>query len=263
MPKTMKKDRRVDVSGDVDERGRLVNKDVPEDARRSAKKGKKRKDDRKARVTELVVEEAGVKKRKKKRVQEEEELPVKKKKGTRSTAEKRKSKEDKPATTKALAKMERRKEKLLADMEYLPAVQGAGAGDEFDTQYRGMFENLQTITELFEEKMMKDPSSRDVYALSTLYSQMREVIADIRSAKDVTQQIAELESKAYGAFLQLVGQSYVDLFFKLQKDIRTYVKDKDAQQQLIASLQGLCKDQGDKVQQGYSTMLERVRTVLL
>lgn len=253
MPKA-KRSSSVDVSGDgIDERGRLVNKDIPEDARRSAKKGKKRKDTRKERVAELIVKEEEGTKRKKRRKKVEEEEPVKKKRSKLPKA-------DKPATDKALAKLERRREKAMALIEYIPAD---NSGDEFDEQYRGMFDNLKTICALFEEKMMDSPNSRDVYALSTLYSQMREVIADIRSAKDVTQQIAELESKAYGSFLTLVGQTYVDLFFKLQKDIRMYVKDVDAQGQLIDSLQGAVKDQGDKVQVGYSAMLDRVRTVLM
>lgn len=272
MPKLKTKskgDRRIDVSGhDVDERGRLKNKDIPDDARRGTgtKKGKKRTDDRKAKLATLAEDEPK-KKRKKKRAAEEEELPKKKKKqtGTLSTEEKRikkKAKADRePATSKQLAKMERRRAKMERELEKLP--EPSESGDEFDHQYRGMFDNLRTITALFEEKMLDNPSGRDVYALSTLYSQMREVIADIRSSKDVTSQIHELESKAYSSFLTMVGQTYIDTFFKMQKDIRMYVKDTDAQSQLIASLQGVCKDQADKIQLGYSAMLDRVRTVLM
>lgn len=272
MPKLKTKskgDRRIDVSGhDVDERGRLKNKDVPDDARRgTGVKKKKRTDDRKAKLAVLSEEEP--KKKRKKRADEEEELPKKKKKklkqATLTTDEKRAKKKDKlerePATSKQLAKMERRKQKMLRDLDELP--EQSDHGDEFDHQYRGMFDNLRTITALFEEKMLTNPSGRDVYALSTLYSQMREVIADIRSTKDVTSQIHELESKAYSSFLTMVGQTYIDTFFKMQKDIRMYVKDPDAQSQLIASLQGVCKDQADKIQIGYGAMLDRVRTVLM
>lgn len=268
MPKLKTKtkgDRRIDVSGhDVDERGRLKNKDIPDDARRSAgtKKGKKRTDDRKAKLATLAENEP--KKKRKKRVSEEEVPKKKKKSGTLTTEEKRTKKtkaEREPATSKQLAKMERRRAKMERELEKLPDP--AEHGDEFDHQYRGMFDNLRTITALFEEKMLDNPSGRDVYALSTLYSQMREVIADIRSSKDVTSQIHELESKAYSAFLTMVGQTYIDTFFKMQKDIRMYVKDTDAQSQLIASLQGVCKDQADKIQIGYGAMLDRVRTVLM
>lgn len=245
----MAKDKTVRV-GDVDERGRLVRDDVPDDARRSARKGKKRKDTRKEQLASLSDEPQP--KKKKKKVLEFEEVPEKKRK--------KKAKLDNPATDKAIAKLERRREKFENDLEYLPAVSG---GDEFDNQYRSMFDNLQHITSLFEDKMMDNPTGRDVYALSTLYSQMREVIADIRSSKDVSQQIVELESKAYSAFIQLVGQSYVDLYFKMQKEIRASVKNLDEQEQLLTVLKGVCKDQGDTVQEGYRSMLERVRTVLV
>ena len=71
-------DRRIDVSGsDIDERGRLINKDIPEDARRNAKKGKKRKDERKAKLEKLAVDEKEVKKKRRKKRDVEEE-PIKK-----------------------------------------------------------------------------------------------------------------------------------------------------------------------------------------
>lgn len=252
MPKA--KDRRIDVSGaDVDERGKLINRDIPDDARRAAKKGKKRTDERKAKVELLLVSEEEGKKRKKRKKVDDEEVVVPKKK------KKRLREIDKEASTKQLAKLARRKEKTMAVIEMMPD----SGGDEFDAQYRSMFQNLQHIGQLFEEKMMDNPTGRDVYALSTLYSQMREVIADIRSAKDVNQQIMELEAKAYGAFMKLIGQTYVDLFFKLQKDIRTHVKNVDEQSQLLDTLQGAIKDQGDKAQIGYQAMLDRVRTVLM
>ena len=254
MPKT-RNGSRIDVSEPIDERGRVINRDIPDDARRSGVKKKKRVDQRKVKAEIVIDDDPPKKKRRKKDV--EDELPVKKKK--------KKSKQlaliDGPASGKQLGRLERRKEKLERDLLFLPADNGSN--DEFDRQYRAMFDKLREITEIFEENMLSGtPNGRDVYALSTLYSQMREVIADMRSAKDVSAQIAELESKAYGAFLKSIGQSYVDSFFKLSKDIRTFVKDKEAQAQLISSLEGIIKDESDKAMVNYQLMLERVRTVL-
>jgi hypothetical protein len=234
-----KRDQSFDVSGsDVDERGRLVNKDVPDEARRGAKKSKKSSNKRSEKLATLAEEEDAPKKRKRKRSVEAEV---------------------KPATSKALAKMEKRKRIVEGELIDLRVAKG----DQYDAQYSSMFDNLRNITRTFELRMRDEPSSRDVYALSTLYSQMREVIADIRSGKDVEEQIHNLESMAYASFLKLVGQTYVDLFFKLQKEIRSTVKDPDVQAQLMHTLQGVCKDQGDKVQAGYTAMLDRVRTVLM
>lgn len=261
MPKT-RSSTRIDVSGDVDERGRVINKDIPDDARRSGVKKKKRVDQRKVKA-EIVIDDSPPAKKRKKRKVVEEELPVKKKKKkTRSTqlALIDDKSNAKPASEKLMGKLQRRKEKTEQAMMYLPAE---GGNDEFDRQYRAMFIKLQQIIEIFEDSMLSGtPNKGDVYALSTMYSQMREVIADMRSAKDVSAQIAELESKAYGAFLTSVGQNFVAVYYKLSKDIRTFVKDKEARHQLLGELDSIIKDESDKITGNYQLMLERVRTVL-
>lgn len=254
---------RIDVSGDIDDRGRVINKEIPDDARRSGLKKKKRVDPRKAKA-EIVIDDSPPAKKRKKRKVVEEEFPVKKKKKTRSTQlaliDAEPKGHSKPASEKLMGKLQRRKEKTEAAMVYMPAE---GGNDEFDRQYRSMFARLQQIIEIFEESMLSGtPNKGDVYALSTMYSQMREVIADMRSAKDVSAQIAELEAKAYGAFLQSVGQNFVAVYYKLSKDIRTFVKDKEARHQLLAELDGIIKDESDKITGNYQLMLERVRTVL-
>ncbi len=253
MAKKKSKDTVIDVSGSVriDSRGKVRNPDEDQEHKRSGIKKKRKKDDRKERLNKVAESFDDAPKKKRKRVDADAEVPKKKKD---------KSKLNLPATSAQLAKLERRREKATRD---LAVVLEAEPGDEFDRQYREMFANLQHIISMFEERMLQGPTGRDVYALSTLYSQMREVIADIRASKDVSQQIAELESQAYSGFLRSIGQSYVDIYFHLQKDIRQYVKDVDAQEQLLASLKGVCKDQGDIAQASYQTMLEKVRTVLM
>lgn len=255
---------RIDVSGDIDDRGRVINKEIPDDARRSGLKKKKRVDPRKAKA-EIVIDDSPPAKKRKKRKVVEEEFPVaKKKKKTRSTQlaliEADPKGHSKPASEKLMGKLQRRKEKTEAAMVYMPAE---GGNDEFDRQYRAMFIKLQQIIEIFEDSMLSGtPNKGDVYALSTMYSQMREVIADMRSAKDVSAQIAELESKAYGAFLTSVGQNFVAVYYKLSKDIRTFVKDKEARHQLLGELDSIIKDESDKITGNYQLMLDRVRTVL-
>lgn len=256
MPKT-RSSSRIDVSGDIDERGKVINRDIPDDARRSGVKKKKRVDQRKAKA-EIVIDDSPPAKKRKKRKVVEEELPVKKKK--KKTKSTQLALIDGPATSKQMSKLARRKEKTEQALMFLPAE---GGNDEFDRQYRAMFDKLQQIIEIFEENMLSGtPNGRDVYALSTLYSQMREVIADMRSAKDVSAQIAELESKAYGAFLTSVGQNFVAVYYKLSKDIRTFVKDKEARHQLLGELDSIIKDESDKITGNYQLMLDRVRTVL-
>lgn len=243
----------IDVSGvDVDSRGKVRNPDKDEDGRKSTGLKARKKNTKKDQLEKVAASLDEPKKKKRRKVVEEVEAPVKKKK---------RSKELVPASNKQLAKLERRRERAMGDLQLIQA--SPDTSDEFDRQYRDMFEKLQHIIGKFEDNMMENPTGRDVYALSTLYSQMREVIADIRASKDVTQQIVELESRAYSGFLRSIGQSYVDIYFKLQKDIRMFVKDIDAQEQLLTSLKGVCKDQADNAQASYGQMLDQVRTVLM
>lgn len=237
--------RKKDV--EADEYGRVKD---PDDKRErtgtGTKKKKKRATDDKAEKLKALAEEP--KKKRKKRTVEE------------PTSVKRVKKIDQPATSKQMARIEKKRarvEQELQTLEVMPVM------DEFDLQYRHMFNRLRTITEAFEIQMEDNPSGRDVYALSTLYSQMREVIADMRSTKDVESQMAELESRAYEGFLRAVGQGYVTLLFTVTRDIRKNVKDRDVQEQLIATLNGSAKDQSDTVMTSYRQMIDNVRTVLM
>ncbi len=236
---------------DVDERGRVSD---PEDNReRTGSKTKKRKRDTKSeKLKELASADEDAPKKKRRRKTVEEEPAAVKKKRTRKI--------DTPASSKQLARIEKKKAVLEKELQWIPS---ASSDDEFDRQYRRMFERLQSITETFEVQMEEKPTGRDVYALSTLYSQMREVIADMRSSKDVESQIRELEARAYEGFLKAIGQAFVDLLFTMSRDIRKNVREKDVQDTLINTLNGVAKDRTDEIMASYHKMVDNVRTVLM
>lgn len=64
-------------------------------------------------------------------------------------------------------------------------------------EYFIMFRKLQKIARRFEEKSILG-SSKDVYALMKVYDQMREIIADLKALKDVS----ELADRMQGDILQ-------------------------------------------------------------
>ncbi len=239
---------------DVDERGRIRD---PDDKRERTSSGvkKRKRSDKSERLQEIAAADDTPKRKRRRREDESiviDGSAVKKKK-------KRVAKLDEPASSKQLARVGKRKERVEKAMQELILVE---PGDEFDRQYRKMFESLQTIIDKFEHRMEDNPSGRDVYALSTLYSQMREVIADIRSTKDIESQMAELEGRAYGAFAKQVGQALVTILFTARRDIQAQVKDIDIQQQMILNLEGSIKDRSDEIMAGYHAMIENVRTIL-
>jgi hypothetical protein len=253
----------VDVSGfGTDERGRLVNTDIPDEERRRSGKGKKKKSDKvtsKKEKLKRLAEEADDTPKKKKRKSTDDELPVKKKKS--------KSKElkpiDAPAPKKSLKKLDKKARKVAEEMAELEVFTAQAGDAEFDNQYNNMFRSLQGIIDTFEVRMRDNPSSRDVYALSTLYSQIREVMSDIRSSQDVAAQIASLEETAYRGFMKAIGQTYVNIYFQAMKSVRTHLKDDpDLVNAIDAELGGILKDQSAITQEAYGSMVDRVREVL-
>lgn len=251
--RTQQGDGAIDVSGhSVNDKGKLVNNDIPEDERRSARLKKSKKTSKADKLRKLKDEDSPPSKRR--RSSEEEDTSKKKKK--------KKKKIDSPPSDKALAKLNKRKskfEKDLKDVELLPAPTNS---TEFDDQYTKMFRALQGICEDFEDRMKDKPSSRDVYALSTLYSQMREVISDIRASADMSSQIHELEATAYTAFMRSVGQSYITILFNVNRILRTRIDDPDIVHDINVDFESMIKDVTLDVQESYESMLQRVREVL-
>lgn len=246
-----RRDTVYDVSGsdiDIDDRGRVKkDNDADEASRRSSVKKKKRKTER------PTFEEVGentykkgktVEKKRKKRVIEGESKQL-------------------AVIPKAEAKKKTAKKKAKAIEAIEEYTLIPESGDEFDTQYRAMFEKAVYLAQMLEQQMEDRVNSRDVYALNTLYSQIRELIADMRATRDISQQIAELEQYAYGPFVKQIGQIIIDMYFGMQTNIANMVKNKDIREELLKKLGNAAADQGSRVQEEYGKMLEQARKVLM
>jgi nucleotide-binding universal stress UspA family protein len=242
----------IDVSGiEIDERGRVKkDKDADESERRGA----------------------GVRKKKKREPKKPqfEEVDEKYERGKDPKAGKKKKKLVIEGECKAVAtipkaeadkKIAKKKAKAIAAIEEYANI--PESGDEFDNQYRAMFENAVDLAQRLEQQMAERVNSRDVYALNTLYSQIRELIADMRSTRDVTQIVSELQRRACDPFVKLMGQVIIDMFFAMQSNISALVKNNDIREELIKKLQNLAADQGARVQDEYGKMLDQVRNVLM
>lgn len=247
-----------DVSGrkdiEIDERGRVKkDRDADEAGRRTGLKKKKK------RVTARVLIDE-VPDTKFKSGMDAKDGKVKKKRKTRLLIE-GESKQVAIITPKlAKEKTAKKKAKAMAAIEEFALL--PDHGDEFDRQYRDMFENAVDLASRLELQMAEKVNGRDIYALNTLYSQIRELIADMRATRDIGQQIAELEQMAFNPFLKQIGQIILDLFFAMQSNISATVKDKDAREDLLAKLRDSSADAGLRAQAEHAQMLDKVRKVL-
>lgn len=253
---------------DVDERGKLRNKD---DGRQSVKKAKKKK---KVERDLPVIEDNTYKSGKETKVK-------KKKKGEKSLLAKDDSKPKKKKTTavaelpKALQgelvpvdggkpkKVSAKKREAMLDAieEY---AQLPPPVDEFDAETRRMFENLVSLATRLEEQMEDRIYGRDVYALNAIYTQVREIIADLRATRDISAQVEELKSLVLGPYHKVVGQALGDIYFHMNQAINKFLaqKDPDIAADLMKKLKSSCSDAGEVLQGEFGQAIERIAKVI-
>lgn len=138
-------------------------------------------------------------------------------------------------------------------------------GDEFDEQYRAMFEQACSIAKRLEDGIQNSKrkvSNRDIYALNTLYSQIREIIADMRATKDMTSVLEELKSVVLKPFVDACAQSVIDAFHANHTNITHMVKNEDIREELLKRLRNASADAGAHMQEEYEKMLTRLQGVI-
>lgn len=82
-------------------------------------------------------------------------------------------------------------------------------------EYMTMFKQCQSMARLCEEQYTKSKQSRDIYALMQLYNQMREIIADLRALRDVSQLAEILNEEVMGPFAESAGTILVGVFHQI------------------------------------------------
>ena len=136
--------------------------------------------------------------------------PEKKKKEKPNAAkkeiEKKRKKKAGPVTGTELATMEAQVGELMAD---IPDV--IKQENDQIAEYMIMFDKLRSMARECEAKYMAKKESRDIYALMQLYNQMREVIADLRALRDVTQLGDILNEEVLGPFAEASANSIVKI----------------------------------------------------
>lgn len=239
----------------VDDRGKLRNKHLDEGRGPSVKKKKKVKVEK---HEPLVVEDNTFKvgqdpiKKKKKKSLEGELLPAKSLRSTELML---------PAGGVALKKKAKGKATTIAAVEeyvHLPAPV-----DEYDAETRRIFEQLIQTAQRLEEQMEDRIYNKDVYALNTIYSQIREVIADLRATRDISAQVSELEAIVMRPYQQLIAQGFTDIYFHMMGAISKFIKDEDERAEVHKKLKDTLGEVAASVTEEYPKALDRMRKVLL
>ncbi len=215
-------------------------------------KTKKRKQ-KKDRVVdeEVVIGRSALTKKKKKRAETDDGTePSKKKKRTPDMAK---------------AKLERRQGKLNAaleeiDIEAVKRNVNPGERDYLE-EYVWMFNRVGRLIRAVEKQALKSGQSRDIYALSTLISQQREIIADIRTLADMSGQIAMIRDGIIQPAISGIGQNLLDTYYQLRRLITETSLPKETQFAL-RKLEEITKEQSKFLQLKYHEAADRLDRVM-
>lgn len=164
--------------------------------------------------------------KKKKKSSKEEVSEIKKpkkKKSTKVSSEKSKTKKSKKSKsgTSLVERQERAKDKadaLEGTLQNLIAENPSIKEHDQFQEYVDIFEKLQKIARIKEEQCVKNNAqSKDVYALMQIYNQMRDVIADIRAMRDITQVADEVSSEILEPFAQQSASILMEFYQNVEQ----------------------------------------------
>lgn len=195
------------------------------------------------------------------------EAPKKKKKKPVSEPSESDAPKKKKKKKASLDGAKRKKDKLqaaistdLATIENLPVV-STQEKEQLD-EYLHMFRKLAKLIRKAEKQCMKSGQSRDYYALCTLMSQQREVIADIRSVSDMSGQVNQLDMDMLQPMARSIGQNMLDGFYQIRKLLVETTRPEETQFAL-SKLNEITQEQGKFLQAQYSNANEKVHRIML
>ena len=128
-------------------------------------------------------------------------------------------------------------------------------------EYLHMFKKVQTAIRMFEKELRFSKSTRNVYALIALYSQQREIIADIRAITDYTENVNRIMSSLIQPLFSNITQSNLDIFYHIRKLVIEVSKD-DQTQYALKRLEDLMREQGRYLQDKYENASEKLTQII-
>ena len=165
-----------------------------------------------------------------------------------------------PASKKQLEKVSKGKQEVIRAVEEYVAL--PESNDPYDIELRRIFEKLVDLAQRLEEQMEERIYNRDVYALNTIYSQIRETMADLRATRDISSQIGEIMDVVVRPYHRAAGQALMNVLFQMSHSISEHVKDADRRKELLNKLNSTSQDNAAELQAEYNKLPDRIQQVL-
>lgn len=132
---------------------------------------------------------------------------------------------------------------------------------EYIEEYIHMFRTLRLMTRKAGKKCMESGLSRDYYSYCTLLSQQREVISDIRTLTDLSNQSSIITTEVLQPLAQALGQTILNSFYQLKKLLKETTVSEETQFALT-TLESIAKEQSKMLQQSYLSAVDNLEKIM-
>ena len=133
---------------------------------------------------------------------------------------------------------------------------------DFKEEYDRMLMFNSRLIRRMNKQLQTALTSRDIYALSTLMSQQREVINDLRAITDLSGQVDMLFTQSVNPFMSDMTQLVTDVYYQLRKLLMETTKPKETQFAL-QQLDELIKQIGLGLQTNHGMLRQSIESILL
>ena len=173
----------------------------------------------------------------------------------------KKAKKAKPTTSELKKKAKKAKSNLDKEMDIVDGHAEEFADNTWVATYHLMFKKLRKIMRATEKRVVDSEKSTDIYALMALYNQMREVIADLRSMIDLSQNTQRIIDQVLYPLTRDISNNYIDSIYKTMKSLRMQV-DGEKFTELRSELEKFMGEHGKYIQAAYEKSSQRLSDLL-
>jgi hypothetical protein len=173
------------------------------------------------------------------------------------------STQTKGTATNRLTKRTKRLESSTRGLDLEKIVKNVHPGEkEYLDEYIYMFRKTARLIRKKEKQAYITGSPRDIYALSTLISQQREIIADIRTLADLGTQVEMVKDNVLRPMIASMGQNVLDVFYQIRR-LMLETCDKKQTEFALLKLEEITKEQSKFLQVQYQNGAESIQKALI
>jgi hypothetical protein len=151
--------------------------------------------------------------------------------------------------------------KLIDDI-HLKAKKKFNGEDDHKEVYLDMFRQLRRIIKKTERSCLKSKNGQGAYQLATLYTQLREVLAEIRAYTDLSDHVDSMIERVMKPLFTTLVQSTSNAMYQTKIKIKDKLKEKRVRR-TFEDIDEITLDQANQLQTQYDKACQTIREILI